>query len=580
MDQINPTTFKTSRDHLEIVVGDEKQKGFFPRVKLKAWQNEANFSVGLLDNSGKHKKHGNKVVYSAKGITADFYPTNISDVSTLNSIDRAGFEFSITLDERPNSNVIPLSITTKGLTFHYQPELTKKQSKTAIRPDNVVGSYAVYHESKMHDSYKTGKAFHIFRPWAEDSTGKRVWCDLNIDTDKHGRAKKDEISITIPPAFLDKAVYPVLIDPTFGYATAGASSASAANTITVLGNIQATSGSVTAIYSYSTPTVTSGTLYFQTAIYTSAGVYNGMSIEAGPYSSTQATTWYGTSALIYVGKNVAYDLAVWSKLPSTGDGLFVNYDTLTNAGKTQSQAYVAYTWPATLSATTNDNRYSIYALYTPAAIARLYYQTTTGTSATTSVSATYPTATTAGNLLVAAVWGSTNATSNIITGWSSGKEQDATGAGTITIFCKIADGTETTITATNAGAGLMRIALYEYSGPMTTITGGVPDTIAETGGATTGSGTTASSGSATTTNPNDLLFAAIGWVGGNTTSPSWDSSFVSGTTDARMATADRIVTSTGTYSSTVTWTTSRASASAIVAFRSLVIRAHSALGVG
>jgi hypothetical protein len=71
--------------------------------------------------------------------------------------------------------------------------------------------------------YRTGKAFHIYRPWAEDATGKRVWCRLRI------KPKSNEMTVTIPQKFLDNAVYPVLVDPTLGYNTNGASSTALQN---------------------------------------------------------------------------------------------------------------------------------------------------------------------------------------------------------------------------------------------------------------------------------------------------------------------------------------------------------------
>jgi len=80
-----------------------------------------------------------------------------------------------------------------------------------FRPENVAGSYAVYHDMKMSfhksqeraEKYKVGKAFHIYRPKIIDSEGKWVWEGLNIDIEK------GEIIITIPQDFLDNAVYPI-----------------------------------------------------------------------------------------------------------------------------------------------------------------------------------------------------------------------------------------------------------------------------------------------------------------------------------------------------------------------------------
>lgn len=64
--------------------------------------------------------------------------------------------------------------------------------------------------------YKTGKAFHIYRPKAIDANGVEQWCSLDI--------KDGILTVIIPQNFLNKALYPVIVDPTFGYTSAGASS--------------------------------------------------------------------------------------------------------------------------------------------------------------------------------------------------------------------------------------------------------------------------------------------------------------------------------------------------------------------
>ena len=55
--------------------------------------------------------------------------------------------------EKPLSNVISLSIQSKGLKFYYQGPLTdKEKAEGIIRPEEVTGSYAVYHESKRMEN--------------------------------------------------------------------------------------------------------------------------------------------------------------------------------------------------------------------------------------------------------------------------------------------------------------------------------------------------------------------------------------------------------------------------------------------
>jgi hypothetical protein len=133
-----------------------------------------------------------------------------------------GFEFDVVLPKKPQSNVIRWTLQHKNLDFFYQPELTQEEiDQGSERLENVVGSYAVYHKTGRNNKvggkeYRTGKAFHIYRPYAEDATGKKVWCDLHIDSDAN------EMTVTIPEKALERAVYPVVVDPTFGYTTAGA----------------------------------------------------------------------------------------------------------------------------------------------------------------------------------------------------------------------------------------------------------------------------------------------------------------------------------------------------------------------
>ena len=81
------------------------------------------------------------------------------------------------------------NIKSKGLDFFYQPPLTQKEiDEGAFRPENVVGSYAVYASEQKTNYvggklYRTGKVGHIFRPKIIDSAGTEVWGKLNIDTE-------------------------------------------------------------------------------------------------------------------------------------------------------------------------------------------------------------------------------------------------------------------------------------------------------------------------------------------------------------------------------------------------------------
>ena len=134
---------------------------------------------------------------------------------------RIRYEHEVVLNVKPITNVIQWTLQTKGLEFHYQPALTAKEiADGEVRPDDIVGSYAVYHSTKQGNyaggkNYRAGKAFHIKRPKITDASGNWVWGDLNIDV------AAQLMTVTVPQAFLNSAVYPVIVDPTFGYTTAG-----------------------------------------------------------------------------------------------------------------------------------------------------------------------------------------------------------------------------------------------------------------------------------------------------------------------------------------------------------------------
>ena len=131
-----------------------------------------------------------------------------------------------------------------------------------IRPASVDGSYAVYHKSKKDNNYKTGKVLHIFRPKATDSNNTSVWVELSILAGKY--------SGTISQSFLDKAVYPVIINDTFGYTSVGGTQSDlATNNVSAFGPFSpSSSGSVTSVSVY---LYTSSEFDFTVGIYDESG---------------------------------------------------------------------------------------------------------------------------------------------------------------------------------------------------------------------------------------------------------------------------------------------------------------------
>jgi len=207
---INSTTFEvelSGGDKVEI--GDKEAVDFKPHLKFNRWGGECFIKMGLpttekvtpIVEAGKVKWIGNKV-------DAHLYPL---EPTTMNEL--GGFEFEIVLKEKPATNEIVFDFEAQGLRFSYQPPLTQQEIDAGnVSPDNVVGSYAVYHIAKKNNQYGTGKAFHLYRPQAEDAYGKKVWCGLSIDR----YIDPTSMVITVPQTFLDEATYPVTIDPDLG----------------------------------------------------------------------------------------------------------------------------------------------------------------------------------------------------------------------------------------------------------------------------------------------------------------------------------------------------------------------------
>lgn len=140
-----------------------------------------------------------------------------------------GFKIDILLNEKPDTNRFCYLIEgAEQYDFFYQPPLTAEEiEQGAERPEEIVGSYAVYHkELKNHvagrENYATGKVMHIPRPqvWElNDEENTKEWAELSYED--------GELCVTARQEFLDEATYPVRIDPTFGYTSVGASQATA-----------------------------------------------------------------------------------------------------------------------------------------------------------------------------------------------------------------------------------------------------------------------------------------------------------------------------------------------------------------
>jgi len=280
-----------------------------------------------------------------------------------------GLELEFVLSAKPNRNTIDIPFLRENIVLYYQPPLTEefnkadcevwtetrvktKDGQEFLRPENIVGSYAVYHASKKGNNYKTGKICHIFRPKLIDADGKTVWADFNRDANE-----TNVLIITLPQTFLNSAKYPVTVDPTFGKTSIGGTSGnSTAGYIRGSKYTLSENAEVTALSVY----LDTATGNVKKAIYDASlnKVYAddvGQAVVAG----------WNTKSGLSVGLTAGDYWLVWKNDTS---GTYYKYDAGTlNQGLYATYAY-ATAFPATLTPDGyQDRAYSIYATYTAGA---------------------------------------------------------------------------------------------------------------------------------------------------------------------------------------------------------------------
>lgn len=357
-----------SEDMLTIEVGDVKQPEFYPQIKICRWgdnedTNEVNFSLRAQEHPlAIIETVGDVIKYIAPDYEVHIYDKGISQENP----EGAG-EFEWVLKSKPAMNVLTATIQTKGLSFYYQPSLTSEEIAEGVsRPDNVVGSYAVYHSTKSNHkvgdkNYKCGKAFHIYRPKAIDANGVEQWCDLNINE------AKGLLTVTVPQKFLDEAVYPVRVDPTFGYTTAGASRASSnIQQIRVRIGVPTDSGTVDSV-TLSANAESSNRLFRGGVYDNSAGL--GLLSPQGSEITVSGTTqtWY--TSIISGGPSITGGDTYWAAIISNGalspNTIGIYYDTGGTSGDSKFTVSITYpNWSNPLNGINSTIIHSIYATYT------------------------------------------------------------------------------------------------------------------------------------------------------------------------------------------------------------------------
>lgn len=370
-------TKESKKEHqIEIEIGDTKQPDiFYPQFKTKHWGNECNLSIRLIDDDyagGEVRKIGEKIEWKRAGRTARLY-----EKQSENPEENGAFEFEVELASKPVNNVLRFSVQTKGFRFCYQPPMHEewvpgpgeKVTETqyigadgrikASRPEHVVGSYSVFHKTKRNNieggkHYRYGKAFHIYRPYATDAKGERTWCKLLISE------VDGELSVEVPQTFLDTAMYPVVVDPTFGYIMGLYSTLSIENSYAWTRYTLPVAGTVTKITAQINVSTSDKTA--------TMGMYSGLSLVTGGQTSQETCSavgvhlkdfTYGTPLALSAGD---YEMMI-TMTSGAGSGI-ITYES--NAAAYSGGAARTYDGgvPATIAGADTNRYFALEATYT------------------------------------------------------------------------------------------------------------------------------------------------------------------------------------------------------------------------
>jgi hypothetical protein len=392
-------------DPLDMTVGDPTAGLFVPRIGLSRWKGLAN--LGLTITPGQ---------YQVQGVAAGFPSVSMPDTGTVRvkygnvactfyGRNAAGdhpdgaFQFDILLTAKPKTNRFTWAVTS-DLDWFVQPpltqadidgnaildaqgnphwydtngiEITSTQAAAMMQPDVAIHSVAIYHKTLRDNrvplggyNHKTGKVCHLDRPWITDNGGHSTWGDWEYD------AVTSTLTLVMPETFWQTAVYPVLIDPTFGYASIGVNNESTANWMCGYR------------YTGAVGTLTKYTAYLQANRYctTQTILYNqsNMTLVAGTKASGpqgNTTGWFDSSpAISGTISAIDYVMTLWGDVGRGSDQDLLRYDVDTghpNYSYRMSRDYQGSNgaWPTTWTGyTTNNHKYSIYGTYSAVASRR------------------------------------------------------------------------------------------------------------------------------------------------------------------------------------------------------------------
>lgn len=189
-------------------------------------------------------------------------------------------------------------------------------------------------------------------------------------------------------------------------------------------------------------------------------------------------------------------------------------------------------------------------------------------NASNSVTVSWTSTPTSGNLLVARAIGVGASDGGSITGWTRvDYARYGASTGYVAIFVKVAGAGEGNVTVTFTGSNPTRLVIEEWSNSDGWASSPIDQYTHSDAGSTVTSKSTGTTG--TTTINDELAVSVIGW-GSAVTSISWSNSFTSSFEQPASITfsgAHKVLSATGTQETTASWTTARLAGAAIGTFK-------------
>jgi len=366
IEQLNATTYGFRMPCGDLVkVGDEALPNLFkPHLMLNRWDEECQVTLAasVIGLTQLRVPSDQLVEYETKDCLLQYHGKVGEDYKL------GGFAVDQIIFKKPKTNALIAPFSLNNVKAYYQPPLTQQEiDDGCIRPEKIVGSYAIYHatRSPMHASkeiaekYKACKVGMWYRPliWDNSTPRKYCWGELNVDV------KTGLRTITIPKEFYETATYPITIDDDFGFTGIGGSTL-----LPYLSEMYGTYFTGAAGIGISM-TFHGKQYYYQTkmALYEKSDE----SFVMGTTESTPKTSGWHTQNFTSAPTLEAIDYWLVRWMRGTGDISYPDefeYDTVVDVACAKTQEYPGV-WPdpADFTQTELDYKFSIYCTYTPGA---------------------------------------------------------------------------------------------------------------------------------------------------------------------------------------------------------------------